>query len=215
MLDRDTRQALEPQAVGDDDESWLTSYLDVLTLLITLFVLLLALTPKGGGEAIVPERREPATPGAQATNVMPRGDGLKPAFDGLNIPGVKVNAGNEGVILRIDDSLLFASAQAQLTEQGEEVIKRLVEGLSEVEGRISIEGHTDAVPIATTRFPSNWELSTARAIAVVRYLSRRGIDSERMRAVGYADTQPLASNETAEGRATNRRVELLLRQLSP
>ena len=80
------------------------------------------------------------------------------------------------------------------------------------DGQISVEGHTDNVPIATARFPSNWELSVGRAIAVVRQLERQGIAISRMRAVGYADTQPMESNATAEGRAANRRVELLLKQ---
>ncbi|EWG98544.1 hypothetical protein Q427_29990 [Halomonas sp. BC04] len=84
--------------------------------------------------------------------------------------------------------------------------------LGAFEGDVSVEGHTDSIPIATARFPSNWELSSARAIAVLRYLAELGIDIERLRAVGYAETRPLESNDSAEGRAMNRRVELLLKQ---
>ena len=219
MLDRDTRRTLEPVAVDSgDDESWLTSYLDVLTLLITLFVLLLALTPAGSGEASDEEAMRP--PGAVpsfplatlATGIMPRSDGLQPKFSGLSIPGVNVEQGREGVTLRIDDSLLFASGQAELTAQGRGVIESLVEVLESFDGQISVEGHTDNIPIATARFPSNWELSAARAIAVVRHLESEGLDIYRMRAVGYADTQPMENNTTPEGRAANRRVELILRQ---
>lgn len=219
MLDRDTRRTLEPVAVDSgDDESWLTSYLDVLTLLITLFVLLLALTPAGSGDASDAEAMRP--PGAVpsfplatlATGIMPRSDGLQPQFSGLSIPGVNVEQGREGVTLRIDDSLLFASGQAQLTAQGRGVIESLVEVLESFDGQISIEGHTDNIPIATPRFPSNWELSAARAIAVVRHLESEGLNINRMRAVGYADTQPMENNTTPEGRAANRRVELILRQ---
>ncbi|CAM3984987.1 OmpA family protein [Vreelandella rituensis] len=218
MLDHDTRQTLEPAGMGSDDEGWLTSYLDVLTLLITLFVLLLALTPAGSGEAakdqITPGGAVPTSPLAQrSTGIMPRHDGIQPQFSGLSIPGVSVDQGREGVTLRIDDSLLFASGQAQLTSQGRGVIGSLVEVLESFEGQISIEGHTDNIPISTARFPSNWELSAARAIAVLRHLEGEGMDVNRMRAVGYADTQPMQDNAMSEGRAANRRVELLLRQV--
>lgn len=219
MLDRDTRHALEiPASPGDGEEGWLTSYLDVLTLLITLFVLLLALTPPGGGEASDSAFMRTASAvsslplASLATGIQPRHEGLQPQFAGLNIPGVNVSQGREGVTLRIDDSLLFASGQAVLTSQGRGVVESLMEVLTSFDGLISVEGHTDSMPISTARFPSNWELSSARAIAVVRHLERQGFNISRMRAVGYADTQPMEANSTSDGRAANRRVELLLRQ---
>ncbi|TFH86714.1 flagellar motor protein MotB [Billgrantia azerbaijanica] len=228
MLDRDTRHALQPVVAADGDgEGWLMSYLDVLTLLITLFVLLVSMLGNGaasdgsryGGQAsqeITAEARMAAllVTGQLQTGLQPRHDGLKPRFSGLEIDGVSVAEGQQGITLRIDDNLLFASGQAQLTAQGREVLTSLHEVLSAFEGEISVEGHTDDVPIATARFPSNWELSTARAIAVLRFLTELGVASERLRAVGYADTRPLESNATAQGRAANRRVELLLRQMA-
>lgn len=221
MLDRDTRRTLEATPVsGGDDESWLTSYLDVLTLLITLFVLLLALTPPGGGEDRDTQRRHTASAmpalslASLATGIKPRHSGLSPAFSGLRIPGVDVSQGREGVTLRIDDSLLFSSGRAQLTDQGRGVVASLVDVLDTFDGQISVEGHTDNLPIATVRYPSNWELSAARAIAVLRHLQTRGLAATHMRAVGYADTQPMQNNATPEGRAANRRVELVLRKPS-
>ncbi|WP_404344483.1 flagellar motor protein MotB [Vreelandella venusta] len=219
MLDRDSRHALElPAAAIESDESWLTSYLDVLTLLITLFVLLLALTPSGGGEGRASDAMGVASAATSlplaslATGIHPRHDGLQPHMARLDIPGVSVSQGQEGVTLRIDDSLLFPSGNDVLTPQGQVVLERLSSVLETFDGQISVEGHTDNMPIATARFPSNWELSVGRAIAVVRQLERQGIAISRMRAVGYADTQPMESNATSEGRAANRRVELLLRQ---
>lgn len=219
MLDRDARHALEiPTSSGDGDEGWLTSYLDVLTLLITLFVLLLALTPPGEGEDSDSAVMSTASAvsslplASLATGIKPRHDGLQPRLAGINIPGVSVSQGQEGVTLRIDDSLLFASGQAVLTAEGRGVVESLTEVLDSFDGLVSVEGHTDSIPISTARFPSNWELSAARAIAVVRHLERQGLNISRMRAVGYADTQPMEPNATADGRAANRRVELLLRQ---
>ncbi|XKE45396.1 OmpA family protein [Halomonas organivorans] len=218
MLDRDTRQALVPLGQGGEEgESWLMSYLDVLTLLITLFVLLLSMASYGlpAGEA----DREVSTAARRAAQAVaeglrPRHDGLQPRFQGLSIDGVSVEATPGEITLRIEDRLLFASGRAGLTEGGRRVLDRLAETLADLEGRVSVEGHTDSLPIATSRFPSNWELSTGRASAVVRHLAAAGVARGRLRAIGYADTRPLADNATAEGRAANRRVELVLRRPS-
>ncbi|SDN37184.1 OmpA/MotB family protein [Vreelandella arcis] len=221
MLDSHTRQTLEPSPViSGDDEGWLTSYLDVLTLLITLFVLLLSLAPPGGNDTgaegsiaeMTPNAIESMPLASLAAGIQPRNAGLQPRFDGLSIPGVDVSQGQEGVTLRINDSLLFDSGRAELTAQGRDLVASLVDVLNAFDGQVSVEGHTDNVPIATARFPSNWELSSARAIAVVRHLESQGLNVSRMRAVGYADTQPMETNATPQGRAANRRVELLLRQ---
>lgn len=200
---------------GDDEgESWLMSYLDVLTLLITLFVLLLALAGNGDGDE---NQQRAATAnfsasgnaqaGIQSTGLKPRHDGVLPKLD-----GVTVSRSEQGLNLRIQDHLLFDSGQATLTDTGREVIKGVVPLLQDSTGQISVEGHSDSVPISTLRFPSNWELSGSRASAVLRYLNGQGVSAERLRAIGYADTRPLASNEDAQGRAANRRVELVIHE---
>ena len=221
---RNDHQDLLPGGGEDEGESWLISYLDVLTLLITLFVLLLSLAGNGLGDRGQQYAGESPTlsesaiaaavhaTGPHGAGLQPRHSGLLPQLEGLMPEGVSVTRGNEGVTLRIDDNLLFASAQADLTGDGRQVLESLLGTLLAFDGRISVEGHTDDVPIATPRFPSNWELSGARAIAVVRYLQGQDIPESRLRAIGYADTQPLESNDTAEGRAANRRVELVLHE---
>lgn len=90
------------------------------------------------------------------------------------------------------------------------MLQQLVPVFNSSQHNVVVVGHTDSVPISSARFPSNWELSSARAGSVVRYLQANGVDGRRLRAVGYADTQPLADNASAEGRARNRRVELVL-----
>ncbi|MBK5929726.1 OmpA/MotB family protein [Halochromatium salexigens] len=212
MVQRARVSMLETPRGGDQTESWLISYLDVLTLLITLFVLMVSMLGKAEYETQTQPGIPSAEIGPKASGIQPRHDGLQPRFEGLQMEGVSVDEGEQGITLRIDDNLLFKSGQAELTAGGGEVIESLVPMLESFEGQISVEGHTDNIPIATARFPSNWELSTARAIAVLRYLSAAGIPETRLRAIGYADTQPLESNETPEGRAANRRVELLLKQ---
>lgn len=232
MLDHGTHEALSPTCQGDSDgEGWLMSYLDVLTLLITLFVLLLAMSGNGqatqgseyagtAGSEISPDAMSTAAALAsgirpETFGLQPRHTGLQPRFKGLEMEGVSVAEGAEGVTLRIDNSLLFASGQAALTARGKGVLQGLVNVLTSFEGSISVEGHTDNIPISTTRFPSNWELSTGRSIAVLRHLASTGIPENRLRAIGYSDTQPLESNDNAEGRAANRRVELLIKQPTP
>ncbi|SFT56663.1 OmpA/MotB family protein [Halomonas saccharevitans] len=224
MHNRDISEALSPPGQGEgDSESWLMSYLDVLTLLITLFVLLLSMAGNGqaesggqyGGQAVSPAAYSASLAVAggmapQAAGLKPRHDGLQPRFKGLEMEGVSVAEGKGGITLRIDNNLLFASGQARLTEGGRRVLQGMVETLQTFDGRISVEGHTDNVPIATRRFPSNWELSTDRAISVLRHLVKSGLSEARLRAIGYADTQALESNDTRAGRAANRRVELLL-----
>ncbi|MGC3874676.1 OmpA/MotB family protein [Halomonas sp. GXIMD04776] len=128
------------------------------------------------------------------------------------IEGVEVSRVKGGINLRIQDHLLFDSGDAALTDAGEAVTQELVATLKRYQGTISVEGHTDSVPIRTERFPSNWELSSGRATAILRYLNRAGIESSRLRAVGYADTQPLKDNNTERGRAANRRVEIIIHE---
>lgn len=127
-----------------------------------------------------------------------------------SLEGVEISPVAEGLNLRIQDRLLFDSATAELSEAGRELIERLVAIIQRYEGTVSVEGHSDDRPIFTDRFPSNWELSSARAIVILRQLEAAGVDASRLRAIGYGETRPLASNDSAEGRATNRRVEVIV-----
>jgi len=129
-----------------------------------------------------------------------------------------VEATPEGIILRVRDKVLFPTGSDALLEDAEPVLA-VVAGLaaSVATQGLVIEGHTDDRPIHTDRFPSNWELSTARATRVLRYfLQHAGLAPGMLSAAGYADTRPLAPNDSAENRAKNRRVEFLLkRPMSP
>ncbi|WP_341328507.1 OmpA family protein [Methylotuvimicrobium sp. KM2] len=113
--------------------------------------------------------------------------------------------------LEIQDNILFESSQANLTDPGKHLLDDLVPLLQQAVGLIFIEGHTDDRPIKTVQFPSNWELGAARATSVLHYLTTQGLESARMRAVTYADTQPIADNDTPEGREMNRRVNILIK----
>ncbi len=297
---------------GERRDSWLLNYIDILTLILTLFVLLLALQPKDQTSPQVERALMPPTeanaflPGkdlmpvlpppevapedislpsaADATAsvlpepadhaaahhlpeppltpplLLPQGTGLlentrhlvtvelimppqpmeavdepvaaeettaplptpaaeaaSPASDlvaRLEAAGlderIQVSPQERGIHLEIRDNILFTPGSAVLTNQGRALLDELTLIFMPQEYNISVEGHTDDRPISTARFPSNWELSTGRASQVARYLIDRGIGSQRLQAVGYADTRPISDNQTTEGRTRNRRVSLVL-----
>ncbi len=112
------------------------------------------------------------------------------------------------------EAVLFSSGQAEIKSDGLLVLQKVIDILKEVHDRtIRIEGHTDNVPIGgalARQYPTNWELSAARAVNVARFLQERGIDPENLAAVAYGEYHPVASNDTPEGRAKNRRIEIIL-----
>ena len=139
-------------------------------------------------------------------------DRLKNKLDHLELHkfiNVKIKEGYAQI--EIQDNVLFDSAKAALTEEGKVLIEKLTTLLKQSTGIIFIEGHTDNQPIATERFPSNWELGSARATSVLHFLTSQGLNSQRLRAVTYADTMPVADNITEVGRRKNRRVNLLVK----
>lgn len=123
---------------------------------------------------------------------------------------VKVTESNRGVTIEINASLLFAPAQAVLNQDSVRVLTEVGKVLAQDNHQVQIEGHTDNLPIASTVYPSNWELSSARASSVTRLFVENGVDPRRIVVVGYADNRPVDSNDTPEGRASNRRVKVML-----
>jgi chemotaxis protein MotB len=128
---------------------------------------------------------------------------------------VNVTIEQRGLAIRVlTDSLLFTSGSATLESQGQPLLTEIAALLNvDHVHPIAVEGNTDNVPITGGQFPSNWELSTARASSVVRFLISKGVDSQRLSAVGYAEQHPIATNSTPAGRALNRRVEIVLQRL--
>jgi chemotaxis protein MotB len=113
--------------------------------------------------------------------------------------------------VEVAEQMFFDSGKAALKDSGKEVLKKVGEALKGYEDKIiRVVGHTDNVPIATAQFPSNWELSAARATTVVRFLQASGVPPERLTASGRGEFSPVASNDDAEGRRKNRRIEITL-----
>ncbi len=124
---------------------------------------------------------------------------------------LRVRVVRNQMVVQLPSALLFDTARARIRPNGREVLEQLAPVLASLPGRaFQVGGHTDARPISTQRFPSNWELSSARALTVARFLVEKGLPAERVSAAAYADTQPVASNETEEGRQQNRRTDIVL-----
>jgi|LSQX01.1.fsa_nt_gb chemotaxis protein MotB len=118
---------------------------------------------------------------------------------------------DRGVILEIRDNILFDSGKADIKPEAAEVLRKVAGIIRSVPNQIIVEGHTDNVPINTPRYPSNWELSVDRAVRVVRFLiANYHIAPERFLATGYGEYHPVADNSTVEGRARNRRVNIVI-----
>jgi chemotaxis protein MotB len=121
-----------------------------------------------------------------------------------------------GVRLNVSEELLFASGSSRVNENGADLLGRVANQISDEQAIITVEGHTDNVAISSKlkgRYPTNWELAAARASSVVRLLSENGVDPGHLRAVSRGPFAPIASNDTAEGRAKNRRTEIILRPI--
>jgi len=133
-------------------------------------------------------------------------------FKGLIDAGklkVKLTDGRMVVVMASD--VLFTSGSATLSRDGQEAIAEVGKLLASIKGRkFQVEGHTDDVPIRTAQYPSNWELASARAVNVVRTMLEAGMPAERISAASYGESQPTATNKTPDGRAQNRRIDIII-----
>lgn len=223
----------------DDNPAWLTTFADMMTLLLVFFVLMYAMyyletekfkaavaeveiTTDEVGDSIslldFVEKRMGGDPITleEATGLKTSENDVHAELEALvrsaNL-GDSVIAVDEGqrIVLQVAGELLFESGSARLRDTANPVFEGLAVTFYEYpDYQVSIRGHTDDRPITTRDYASNWELSALRATTALRYFVDRGLPASQFSATGYADQMPIASNETAEGRAKNRRVEFVL-----
>jgi len=126
-------------------------------------------------------------------------------------PDIQVTHTHQGTRISFEDQVLFNFGRAAINPAGFVFLDKIADALDKMPHAVRVEGHTDNVPIQTRRFPSNWELSVARAVNVVKYFAEvSNIDPKRLSAVGYGESRPVAPNDTRANRAKNRRVEIFL-----
>jgi len=232
-----------PPPVEEADEgapAWMATFADLMSLLLTFFVLLLSFanmdvknfqTALGSvREAMGVQFEHPGDRMGLTTSIIEMSkeestdklntldsevaEMFKQLVEARNVQDrVEVELGNRGIVVRIQNMILFEPGGTILRKQAHAPLMVVADAARELDLPLWIEGHTDNRPISTPRFPSNWELSAGRATATLRFLQDSGdVRRYRMHIAGYADTRPLRSNTTADGRAENRRVEFLFQQ---
>ncbi len=123
---------------------------------------------------------------------------------------IKITRDKLWVKVEMSNRILFSSGSARLAKRGHPILEKLAEAVRNLPNHIDVEGHTDNLPIRTSIYPSNWELSAARAASVVHLFTRNGVDPKHMSAIGYGQYRPVADNNTAQGRRRNRRVVVVI-----
>jgi chemotaxis protein MotB len=223
------RKIKQPKQVGSP--LWMTTYADMVTLLLCFFVLLYGISNvdaekfRGlmsslrGGFGILDGTVVSDETGifSSSSNIaVEQLQGIEKQlsefieFEGLS-GTVYIEHEDRGLVVRFADQVFFDLGKADLKPEAIEILTRLGPLLKDIPNPIRIEGHTDNLPISTARFPSNWELSTHRATSVIRYLVEElGFSPDKLSAAGYGEYRPIADNETPAGRALNRRVDIVI-----
>lgn len=210
--------------------NWMVTFGDMVTLILTFFVLLLSFANVDAKKFEMASSSLRGVLGAldnQRTPFFREGDGPQ-IHDLLNrSPGalrikelnrkiqelgmqnrIVVTGTQNGVMIRMGDRVLFDEGKAKILDNAKPILNIVADALKEDSERILVSGHTDTVPIHTEKFPTNWELSSARAVEVVRYLiDDTGLDPRILAAAGYGEYSPLVPNNSPENRQINRRVE--------
>jgi chemotaxis protein MotB len=198
---------------------WIFSYGDTVTLLLTFFVLLFTFCKLDVEKfRSVAESFKPLPPGTPFFF-----EGKESVLEAIAAQAETTELSEEsfvtidprGVVVTLQDSALFASGSAELTEKGEKILTRFAAFVYGLPNRVAIEGHTDDLPIATRQYPSNWELSGARSGSVARWFERNGVEAKRLEVIGYGSTRPRFRNDSPEKRALNRRVEVVIKPEPP
>lgn len=219
MLSRKNISTLRDQEDHAEDQEWLLTYSDMITLLLAFFAMLIAVSyvdlnlweqMKQGLRSEINKEENVRTPLAEVKQDL---DSLLAVEKQQNL--VDITLDRDGIKLFFNSSSFYGSGDAQLLPTGERIIDKVTQAMNALDFykfNVDVEGHTDNVPINTPVFPSNWELSVARASGVVKYFIEEGIEGERLKASGYAETKPVVPHQDElgediiENRALNRRI---------
>ena len=202
MRGRGHRAAREDDSNPLHDATWLYSYADLMTQLLIFSILMLAVLGLKKPEQHPQKRDDALLETVKQVEQFVKESGLSDSM--------AVDRAADRLVIRMKSAILFAEGQAALTPGAQEVLAGLTPVLAKAPSRLRVEGHTDDLRISSPQFPSNWELSTARAISVVGFLEEHGIARDRLSVAGYGEFHPLAPNDSAERRALNRRVEIVV-----
>ncbi|MCD6099583.1 MAG: OmpA family protein [Candidatus Marinimicrobia bacterium] len=203
-----------------EEQPWLLTYGDMMTLLLTFFVLLFSMSTIDPVKLEMFSNSMGKALGKKKTKTYSLSEIYKQVVQVVEQENLKdvieVETSPRGVAIKIPSEITFESGSAVLDPRIYPILDKLEPLIRKSVFPIAVEGHTDNVPITSNTYPSNWELSSARACEVVKYYIRRGVDPKRFQAIGYAYTRPRApgktieeANSTEAKRAQNRRVEIV------
>jgi chemotaxis protein MotB len=210
------------QSRGHSKDRWLLSYADFITLLFAVFVLMYATAKAKEGHVTVPAvAHEKASTAITQAPPPPPPPAPRPSNlltdlkTNLQLEQqnalLTVTVERHGIVIALDDKVCFGPGSADIQAAAVPMFAKVAGVLARYDSRILLQGHTDSTPIHNNRFGSNWELSTARSIAVMQLMQGRGsLRPDRFLIGGSADNTPVSSNETEGGRAHNRRVEIVV-----
>ncbi len=204
------------QDEDDEEQNWLVTFSDLLSLLLIFFIAF------GAWSKVSTLHRQTTPPASSKAEAQAAGrevfQTVKTELQALLLnlgmgEGVTVQTGPQEILITLKEYISFANGQAEVLETSYPVLDTIADALKRCpDFLIEIDGHTDDRPIKTVRFPSNWELSMARAAGVLRYLiDRHGLDPSRFTLKGHGEQRPLVPNDTEAHRAQNRRVEIRLK----
>jgi len=193
------KRSTEDISIGKPAPAWMLTYSDLVTQLLIFFVMLFALSGAATED--------------QLKKIKQKIDAYVLQNNLQNVVSTEITQ-KSGLVISLREKLMFDSGKADIHDEAKKVLTDIIALLKEDPNRIAIEGHTDNVPIHTPEFPSNWELSTARATNVTRYLIEQlQFAPKRLSSAGYGEYQPIAPNDTEQNRAINRRVDIIVRRL--
>ncbi len=217
--------------------AWMGTFADMMTLLMCFFILIMSFSTMeldkfkmamgslkgafgvlGVQKKLMPNQSwfSPASPEAvnlKQKSVLEHMEKLKSVLENNELNDkVEVEKRGDEIFIQIKDNMLFLAGSAELRQNYTKLLSIISKLFFKDIAEVTIEGHTDNIPIKTDRFPSNWELSVGRALSVVRYFINEGnISPAKIHAAGFGEHNPIATNDTAEGRSQNRRVVIRLK----
>lgn len=208
---------------------WVISYADFVTVLVAVFMVLWIGSNLNISDNISDKKIVQNTQKQEQTGPNHLIDGVKNPSDSKEIKIIEfektasdlnialkdkkqtqIIKNDAKITIRLSEGVLFDEGSAIIKADSAQTLDILADELKKNNKQIQIEGHSDNLPIKSEKYPSNWELSSARAINILNYLISKGVDKTRLSAIGYADNKPVAQNNTEEGRSKNRRVDIVI-----
>jgi chemotaxis protein MotB len=208
------------------DESWMATFADAITLLMAFFVMLLTFAeydiPAFDEAAAAISERVGGTASENPSGILRR-ELEDQMYDMQADQAVEISKDSRGIVIEIRGGAFFKPGSAEIRPAAEDVLREISKKISKPKFKcfyVEVIGHTDDLPIRSDRFPTNWELSAARAARIVRFFGENQVEKNRLKASGFADTKPKVPNlddqgrPIAENRATNRRIEVKIERMN-